>query len=96
MGGAYLFLFFKAESASWLSVKNGVKVSEVKRGQYPEIKSHHRQIISESWPLGGGDKKIFHYLLQVCVWLRKVKCVLILRTEGIQSEMLWFLFMKRL
>lgn len=38
--------------APWLSVKNKVKISEVKRGQYSEVKSHYGQIISESRPWG--------------------------------------------
>lgn len=38
--------------ALWRSVKNKVKISEVKGGQYSEVKSHYGQIISESRPWG--------------------------------------------
>lgn len=49
-----MFFFLRQRVlAPWFSVKNKVKISEVKRGQYSEVKSHYGQIMSESWPLGG-------------------------------------------
>lgn len=49
----FFFFFFRQRVlAPWRSVKNKVKISEVKGGQYSEVKSHYGQIISESRPWG--------------------------------------------
>lgn len=56
------FLFFlKSASALWLSVENEVKISEVKRGQYSEVKPHYVQIIPESRPSGGINRYFIVY-----------------------------------
>lgn len=48
----FFFFFRQRVLAPWRSVKHKVKISEVKGGQYSEVKSHYGQIISESRPWG--------------------------------------------